>query len=640
MDAHTLELLEFGKIREIVSSYAGSVAGKRRATAMAPMTDRQAIEDAVGLTTETVEALGARLEPPVGGLRDVEQLVRRASLGVLLEVEQVVDLRDVFTLTTRIVEFARKLGPDYPRLGRLLASVRDEDRLVKEIDRVIDDRSRVVDSASPELRDIRRQLAVFEDRIQDELKRLLRSEEIRKALRYPQATMSGGHHVLPVAVNHRQKVHGVVHRTSATGETVYVEPTRVAAISAETSVLKSAEEREIRRVIRRLSDMIRKEAPTILATLEALSHLDFAVAKAKFSIDFKMNPAELTGGAADHHGVIYLPEARHPLLEQLARQRSTEEEPRAVVPVTIRLGADYDLLIITGPNTGGKTVALKTVALLCAMGLSGMHVPAGRGCQVALLDEILADIGDEQSLEQSLSTFSSHISRIAGILERCGPKTLVLLDELGAGTEPSEGAALGRAILDELRKRGCRAMVTTHLNDLKTYAFSAPRTENAAMEFDSVTLRPTYRLVVGQIGQSCALKIARRLKLPPELLKRAKRYLHRRRLRSASDLTKLQEMRQEAEIARNAALAAQTEAERLKDEFKLKAENLRQEAEVTAELEKARQALRPGDAVRVAKLGKSGVVNRVDVRKRQAAVTVGAVEWQLSLDELIPMAVK
>src|SRR5215207_7518726 len=190
MDAHTLELLEFGKIREIVASYAGSAAGKRRALAMVPMTDREQIEDAVGLTTELVEALSMRLEPP-GGLRDVEQLVRRASLGVLLEVEQIVDLRDVFTLTTRAVEFGRKLGPDFPRLGRLLANVRDEDRLVKEIDRVIDDRSRVVDSASPELRDIRRQLAVFEERIQEELKRLLRSEEIRKALRYPQPTMSG-----------------------------------------------------------------------------------------------------------------------------------------------------------------------------------------------------------------------------------------------------------------------------------------------------------------------------------------------------------------------------------------------------------------------------------------------------------------
>jgi DNA mismatch repair protein MutS2 len=638
MDAHTLELLEFGKIREIVASYAGSAAGKRRALAMAPMTDREQIEDAVGLTTELVEALSMRLEPP-GGLRDVEQLVRRASLGVLLEVEQVVDLRDVFTLTTRVVEFGRKLGPDFPRLGRLLANVRDEDRLVKEIDRVIDDRTRIVDSASPELRDIRRQLAVFEERIQEELKRLLRSEEIRKALRYPQATMSGIHHVLPVAVNHRQKVQGVVHRTSATGETVYVEPTRVAAISAETSVLKSAEEREVRRILRRLSDMIRKEAPAILTTLDALSLLDFAAAKARYSLYYRMNPAELTGGSGEHHGVLYYPEARHPLLEHLAKQK-TDEEPRPVVPVTIRLGAEYDLLIITGPNTGGKTVALKTVGLLSVMSLAGLHIPAVRGCQTAILDDILADIGDEQSLEQSLSTFSSHISRIATIISKCGPKTLVLLDELGSGTEPSEGAALGRAILDELRSCGCRGMVTTHLNDLKTYAFSAPRTENAAMEFDAVTLRPTYRLVVGQIGQSCALKIARRLKLPNELLKRAKRYLHRRRLRSASELTKLQEMRQEAEVARNEALAAKTEAEQLKNELRLKAENLRQEAEVTAELEKARQALRPGDQVRVAKFGKSGVVNRVDVRKRQAAVTVGAVEWQLSLDELIPTAVK
>src|SRR5262249_24219176 len=317
--------------------------------------------------------------------------------------------------------------------------------------------------------------------------------------------------------------------------------------------------------------------------IDLMARLDLITAKARYSLDYNMYAPEI-----NTEGRLWLRQARHPLLEYLFRAeasggREPSEEaalaagssgvtqdpplaPRTVVPIDVRLGFTFNLLIITGPNTGGKTVCLKTTGLLCLMAHAGMHIPAGEGSNVPLLHHILADIGDEQSLEQSLSTFSSHISRIAYILQRADAQSLVLLAELGAGTDPTEGAALGRAILDSLDRIGCRAMVTTHLGDLKTYAFHNERAENGAVEFDVETLRPTYRLHIGQFGMSNALRIARRLQLPRELLSRAHKYL-RRKQRRAPELLRLQQLREEAEKAHAEALKAQHEAERQREEF-------------------------------------------------------------------------
>jgi DNA mismatch repair protein MutS2 len=367
-------------------------------------------------------------------------------------------------------------------------------------------------------------------------------------------------------------------------------------------------------------------------SLDVLARLDLVTAKAKFGRDFHM-----TAPTVNAEGRLWLREARHPLLEQLFRgMKSAEGEPRRVVPIDVRLGIGFNLLVITGPNTGGKTVTLKTTGLLCLMAQSGMHVPAAEGSTVPVFREILADIGDEQSLEQSLSTFSSHVSRIAHVLRTVTADSLVLLDELGAGTDPTEGAALGRAILDELDRSGCRAMVTTHLGDLKTYAFSNERAENAAVEFDVETLRPTYRLLIGQFGMSNALKIARRLKLPRDLLRRAHRYL-RRKQRRAPELLRLQELRAEAEKARAEALRAQHAADREKAEFRSKVEQMEREAAEAAALREARGRLQPNDIVRVARFDAPGRIVRIDHKKQVAVVSVGLGQWEVGFEELFPL---
>jgi DNA mismatch repair protein MutS2 len=390
-----------------------------------------------------------------------------------------------------------------------------------------------------------------------------------------------------------------------------------------------------------------------------LAELDVMTAKARYSRDYQLLPPDI-----NTDGKLWLRQARHPLLEALFRnegrteaQRDREPEgqggpetapslglpatptasvQRQVVPIDVRLGHAFNLLVITGPNTGGKTVSLKTTGLLCLMAQAGMHIPAGEGSQVPVFSQVLADIGDEQSLEQSLSTFSSHISRIAGILRSADSRSLVLLDELGAGTDPTEGAALGRAILDGLGDIGCRAMVTTHLGDLKTYAFANERAENAAVEFNVETLRPTYRLQIGQFGASNALQIARRLKLPRDLLKRARRYL-RRKQRRTPELVKLQQLREEAEKARADALAAQHDATKKRDEYVQQAEKLQRDAEAAARLRDWRTRLQANDAVHLQRFGKAGKVVRVDHKRGVVAVSVGLGQWEVPLEEVLPV---
>jgi DNA mismatch repair protein MutS2 len=416
-----------------------------------------------------------------------------------------------------------------------------------------------------------------------------------------------------------------------------------------------------------------------------MSELDLVHARARLSEDYRMSPPDL-----NDKGRLVLRQARHPLLEAILREdpglpqsrtiltdsaadaaqrdqsqgefgqvittsaqppsptesvaltNTLKQEPRSVVSIDVHLGVQFQIMVVTGPNTGGKTVALKTVGLIAIMAQSGLHIPAGEGSQVPVFDDVLADIGDEQSLEQSLSTFSSHVRRISQILGKATERSLVLLDELGAGTDPAEGAALGRSILDELDSIGCRSMVTTHIGDLKSYALTNPRAENAAVEFDVETLRPRYRLHIGDIGQSNALQIARRLHLAEHLVSRAEAYLQQRGGTASPEWGLIQKLRHEAEQARQAALQAQAEAERTREALALRLADLQREAEQVENLADARARLKPGDRVVVPRLGydRPGRVVRLDPRKKTAVVAIGHVTWNVSIEELIPQTAR
>jgi DNA mismatch repair protein MutS2 len=632
MDAHTLELLEFDKVRQMLAGYVACSLGKELARQLEPSADIDQLRHELALVSEMVEAIDLGQAPPFGGLHDIRLSLRRAAIGAMLSAEQLLEVADTLNCTGAMYRYRMRLDERCQRLIELLAPIEDLGLVAKSISGCIDSRGQVLDMASPELGQIRQQLADLDERVQAEIKRLLRDPKLREILRYPNATVSGDHYVLPVAVNHRQKIAGVVHRTSGTGETVFIEPASVSSLSAERVVLKGDEDREMRRVLRRLTAEVARVAKPLGYALDVLARLDLITAKARFSRDYRMSPPDFNGD-----GRLWLRQARHPVLEHLFKTEPAGEpdSARQVVAIDVRLGDTFNLLIITGPNTGGKTVALKTSGLLCLMAQCGMHIPAAQGSWTPVFQQILADIGDEQSLEQSLSTFSSHMSRIADIFRSATPQSLVLLDELGAGTDPTEGAALGRAILDELDRLGCRAMVTTHLGDLKTYAFSNPRAENAAVEFDVETLRPTYRLLTGQYGMSNAIRIARRLKLPRDLVRRAHHYL-RRKQRRAPEMERLQKLKAEAEQAREAALRTQHEAQQQREEYQKRVQEIQQAAEEAAALNDWRGKLQPTDRVRVERFDQPGRIVRIDHKKAQAVVSVGLGQWEVPLAELFP----
>jgi DNA mismatch repair protein MutS2 len=652
MDAHTLELLGFDKLRALLAGYTASSLGADLAKQIEPSTELAVVRKEIALVTEMVDALGREQPPPFAGLRDVRLVARRAGLGTMLTAEQLIDVAEALNCTGAMYRYRMRLAEHLSGLIDHLSGIEDLGTVGKSIGGCIDGRGHVLDMASRDLAAVRQKLYELDEKVKAEVRRLLRDPELRKALSYPNATVHGDHYVLPVSVNYRHKVPGVVHRVSGTGETLFVEPASIANLSAERVQLKADEDREVKRVLRRLSAEVGRVSKPLVYALDVLAKLDLICAKARFARDFDMYPPDVNA-----EGRLWLRTARHPLLMAMFRNsevgarsaepqteegdsssvpRSALRAPRSVVPIDVRLGIGFNLLVITGPNTGGKTVTLKTTGLLCVMAQCGMHVPAGQGSIVPVFRHVLADIGDEQSLEQSLSTFSSHISRIAHIFQVADENSLVLLDELGSGTDPTEGAALGRAILDQLDGVGCRAIVTTHLGDLKTYAFNNERAENGAVEFDVETMRPTYRLHIGQFGMSNALKIARRLKLPKDLLKKAHRYLKKRKGRTG-ELARLQELRIEAEKAKADALAAQHEADRAKEAFERERTALAREAEARAALNELRSNLKAGTPVTVQRFGSVGKVVKVDAKKQTVTVSVGIGQWEVPFDEIFPV---
>ena len=666
MDTHTLELLEFDKIRALVAARAACSLGKEAAHRLEPSRDPGEVRSRQALTTEMAEALSAGLTPPFGGLHDLRPQVRRAQVGATLDAEELAQAVETLRAIGNLDHWLDRIGDEFPRLGGLRQGVGEFSGIVNAIEGCIDSRGQILDTASRKLSALRREIQQVEERIQETLRRMLRSNELKRILRYPNFTMVGHHYVLPIAKEHRGEIQGSVHRTSASNETVFIEPQAIAEHSAQLSFLRAREAKEIRRILRWLSAQVGQVAESLLGSLETLAELDLIFARGRYSHDYRMSPPDF-----NQEGKLVLRGARHPLLEALfrgepalPRSSGTDGEPsdsdeveapkpepsppplpsapRTVVPIDLHLGLRFKVLVVTGPNTGGKTVALKTVGLLAIMAQSGLHVPAHQGSQLPTFDEVLADIGDEQSLEQSLSTFSSHVRRVSEILGKATDRSLVLLDELGAGTDPNEGAALGRAILDELDSIGCLAIVTTHIGDLKTYAFSNPRAENAAVEFDLETLQPRYRVHIGDIGQSNALQIARRLNLAEHIVTRASRHLEQSRGQHLSELEVVQKLRKDAEDARQAALAAQAEAERNREALNQRLTDLQRQAENDARLAEARARLQPGDRVVVPRFGydRPGRVVKLDLRKKTAVVAIGQMQWDVAIDELIPQMIR
>ena len=657
MDTHTLELLDFDKIRNLVASYAACSLGKEAARAMEPLSEIGPIRERQALTTEMADALSAGLSPPFGGLHDIRGNVRRAQTGSMLSAEELAEVVEGLRAVSNLDTWLGRVGDEFPRLGGFKADLGEFSGVKNAIEGCLDDRGTVLDTASRKLSAIRRDVGRAEERIQEILKRMLRSNEIKRILRFPNFTMVGHHYVLPIAKDHRGEIQGSVHRTSASNETVYVEPQAIAEQSAQLSYLRATEQKEIRRILRWLSAQVGQVADSLLTTIETLAELDLVFARGRHSLDFRMTPPDF-----NEEGRINLRGARHPILEYLFREEAKapptplptpdeepsppppppRSEPRSVVAIDVRLGSGSHILVVTGPNTGGKTVALKTTGLLAVMAQSGLHIPAHAGSQLPVFDDVLADIGDEQSLEQSLSTFSSHVRRVSEIFTKATEKSLVLMDEMGAGTDPAEGAALGRAILDELDSVGCRAIVTTHIGDLKTYAFTNPRAENAAVEFDLETLRPRYRLHIGDIGQSNALQIARRLNLPEHLVNRASRYLDQGRGEAAPEWEILHKLRKEAEDLKQSALAAQAEAERTREALNQRLTDLQKQSENDARIEEARARLQPGDRVVVPRFGydRPGRVVKLDPRKAMAQVAIGQMKWDVPIAELIPQVAR
>lgn len=631
MDLRSAEALEFPKIREILSTYCESTLGRELANSLEPMGEPRAIRHELELVQEMMGALQSDLAPPLGKLRDIRLLVRRAAIGALLDAGQLLEVAETLLLTGGIFRWRCRLTEKHHRLVELAGTITDLGPVARTILGCVDSRAHVLDMASPELGDVRRRIAELDEKLKTALAKLLKDPELRKILRYPNASIEGDRYVLPVSANHRHRVPGVVHRVSSTGETLFIEPASLANLGMDRSLLKAEEDKEVRKVLRRLTMEVGKVASPLGHAIAQMARIDFIQAKARYGLDFEMATPHISD-----EGVLLLKEARHPLLAQLHfKERGRGLWKSSVVPMEIGLGDGHRILVITGPNTGGKTVALKGFGLISLMALSGLPVPAGAGSSIPVFDGVFADIGDEQSLEQSLSTFSSHMTQISAIFRKATAKSLVLLDELGAGTDPTEGAALGKAILGQLGIVGSLAVVTTHLGEIKKFALKRKNMLNASVEFDAVSLKPTYRLVPGKTGKSCALLIAKTMGLPGELMGRAKRHLRKYR----SDVGKIRELekikrREQMELR---ARLEETAAGRVMNETEEKeALERRRIFEKGEALRKWRESLHPGLEVLLPGFGQKGQIQRVDRGRGVAMVNAGLGQWEVKLEDILP----
>ncbi|GIV21176.1 MAG: endonuclease MutS2 [Armatimonadota bacterium] len=560
MNAHTLKVLDYKAIRRKLAAHCTTPMGAERAHRMSPLTDEEVIRLRLQQTSEARRLIDLAEEMSLRGAQDVRSAVSLARAGGVLPAEALLSIADTLESARRLRTFLLAREEKCPSLCVLARQLEPLPDVVSEIRRCLREDATVADSASPELARIRQRLRQLHSRITERLQATLNSSRIRNMLQEPVITMRGDRYCLPVKAEYRAQFGGIVHDVSASGATLFMEPQEVVDLGNQIREAQIAEQNEVERILGELSALVGKQCDTLLLTSDALAELDFINARARLSAEWDaVEPVLHTQGR------IRLRKARHPLLQP------------PVVPIDVELGNRFRILLITGPNTGGKTVTLKTVGLLTLMMQSGLHVPADTGSEMAVFEKVFADIGDEQSIEQSLSTFSGHMTHIAQMLPQCDERTLVLLDELGAGTDPAEGAALAQAILDYLLARRSRVMATTHYGELKSYAYAREGVQNASVEFDVQTLRPTYHLRIGTPGSSHAIVIAQRLGLPQSVIETAQARLAGRETEAASIMRRLEEEQRALEQDRLATDRERREVENLRKQLQQRLEKLEEE---------------------------------------------------------------
>ena len=603
----SIRTLELPAVLEKLAAKAVSQAAKDRCLKLTPSTDAEEVLRLLDETDAAKERLGLHGSPSFSGVKDVSAALTRADHGGMLNTRELLDIAGVLTASRRVADYDAQRQGEETVLDRLFTSLHTNKYLEEQIRSAILDEETIADTASSELADIRRKMRLAASKGRQILQRIISSPSYAKVLQEALITQRDGRFVVPVKAECKGSMPGLVHDVSSSGATLFVEPMGVVQANNELKELEAREKKEIDRILRQLSAACAGSMENILWDYDILVHLDVIFARAQLSYQLNASRPEVR-----RRGGVALRRARHPLLDQAK-----------AVPITVELGEQFDTLVITGPNTGGKTVTLKTIGLLCLMAQCGLHIPADSGSAVRVFHRVLADVGDEQSIEQSLSTFSAHMSNIVQILREVDDKSLLLFDELGAGTDPVEGAALAIAIIESARSQGALIAATTHYAELKTFAMTTAGVENASCEFDVQTLRPTYRLLIGIPGKSNVFAISRRLGLDESVIQAAQAQMDSDSVRFEDVLTQLEEKRQRLE-------KAQAEADRL---WRQREEDARKARTFREQMEKAKDNARTkGEAeakriVRQAQAQADEIFAQLDQLRRQQ-------QKQLSFQEL------
>lgn len=549
MNERILKTLEFNKITEQLNSQAATSIGKELASLLKPSADIAEVREMQAETDEASQILRLNMVVPLGGIADIRASVKRSVIGGVLTAEECLDVANTLYGGRQTKKFLEKTEENLPILKGLAGRIMTLRRLETEINSCIDDRAHVMDGASVKLRSIRSSIRTYESRVRDKLDSYTKSQS--KMLSDAIITIRNDRYVLPVKQEYRGSIGGIVHDQSASGATLFMEPKAIVDLNNQLQEAKVKEKQEIERILRELSGKIAEDEAILTENISVLAKIDFITARAKLGKEMKAAMP-----AINDNGIINVKQARHPLIP--------EDE---VVSNDVVLGGDFTSIVITGPNTGGKTVTLKMIGLFTLMAQSGLQIPAADGCDMAVFDDVFADIGDEQSIEQNLSTFSSHMTNIVSILSAIDHKSLVLFDELGAGTDPQEGAALAMSILDDVVSRGARVVATTHYPELKAYGYNRDNVVNASVEFDVETLHPTYRLLIGVPGRSNAFDIAGRLGLDQSVIDRAKNQVGVNSESVENMIASLEESRRQAEADYEQAHTTLQESEKLRDDL-------------------------------------------------------------------------